>query len=112
MHDHYIETKVLTGILTGKVVVIPRIPFISHNSGLPFELRRRRFPVQLAFAMTINKAQGQTLKKLGVYLPQPVFAHDQLATSRQNVKMAVDYNVHQEEDGYCMLNVVYHGIAN
>ncbi|OWZ07989.1 Helitron helicase [Phytophthora megakarya] len=78
MHDHYIEAKVLTGILTGKVVVISRISLISHNSGLPFELRRRQFPVQLAFAMTINKAQGQTPKELGVYLPQPVFVHGQL----------------------------------
>ncbi|OWZ03953.1 LOW QUALITY PROTEIN: Helitron helicase [Phytophthora megakarya] len=111
MHDHYIEAKVMT-------IVIPRILLISYNSGHPFELRRRQFPVQLAFAMTINKAQGQTLKELGIYLPQPVFAHGQLyvalsrATSRQHVKIAVDYNVHQEGNGYCMLNVVYHGIAN
>ncbi len=39
---------------------------------------RRQFPVQLAFAFTINKAQGQTLKKAGVYLPRPVFTHGQL----------------------------------
>ena len=28
--------------------------------------------------MTINKAQGQTLLRAGVYLPAPVFAHGQL----------------------------------
>ncbi|OWZ20368.1 LOW QUALITY PROTEIN: Helitron helicase [Phytophthora megakarya] len=118
MLDHYIEAKWLTGILTGQVFVIPRIPLISHNSGLPFEIRRGPFPVQLTYAMTINKAQGQTLKGLDVYLPQPVFAHGQLyialsrATSRQHIKIAVDYNFHQEEDGYFTLNDVYHGIAN
>ena len=27
--------------------------------------------------MTINKAQGQTLRFVGLYLPEPVFAHGQ-----------------------------------
>eukprot|EP01083_Nonionella_stella_P158388 515518_1 len=43
---------------------------------MPFQ--RIQYPIQLAFAMTCNKAQGQTLKQLGLYLPIPVFTHGQL----------------------------------
>jgi ATP-dependent DNA helicase PIF1 len=42
---------------------------------MPFTLRRRQFPVRPTFAMTINKAQGQTLKMVGIFLPKPVFTH-------------------------------------
>ena len=43
--------------------------------------------------MTINKAQGQTIPIVGVYLPEPVFSHGQLyvalsrATAKVNIKI-------------------------
>jgi len=45
--------------------------------------------------MTINKAQGQTLQTVGVYLPKPVFCHGQLyvalswCSSRRGVRVLV-----------------------
>ena len=51
----------------------------------------RQFPVQLSFAMMINKAQGQSLKFVGIHLLSPVFCHGQLyvafsrATSSQHI---------------------------
>jgi hypothetical protein len=58
---------------------------------MPFALRRLQFPVRPAFAMTINKSQGQTLKMVGVHLPKTVFCHGQLyvALSRAGSKRAV-----------------------
>ncbi|KAJ0485400.1 putative DNA helicase [Helianthus annuus] len=42
----------------------------------------RSFP----FAMTINKNQGQSLSRVGLYLRQPVFTHGQLYVSLSRVK--------------------------
>ena len=39
---------------------------------------RRKFPVRPAFAININKSQGQTLSEAGVWLNQDVFTHGQL----------------------------------
>ena len=49
--------------------IIPRIKLAPSDINLPFVLERRQFPVRLAYSMTINKAQGQTFDKVGIYLP-------------------------------------------
>lgn len=71
-----IEATILSGKYRGENVLIPRIPMIP--SDMPFEFKRLQFPVRLAFAITINKAQGQTLNICGLDLEQPVFSHGQL----------------------------------
>jgi ATP-dependent exoDNAse (exonuclease V) alpha subunit len=64
-------------------------------SDTPFTFKRRQFPVQPTFAMTINKFQGQTLNWVGLYLLTPVFSHGQLyvacsrVTSRKNLKILI-----------------------
>ena len=49
---------------------------IPSNSPIPF--RRLQFPIRLAFAMTINKSQGQTMSICGLDLENTVFSHGQL----------------------------------
>lgn len=66
------------GVNKGKQVLIPRISLDSNANAYRFTMTRRQFPVKLAFAMTINKAQGQTLRKVGIFLNEPVFGHGQL----------------------------------
>ncbi len=51
---------------------------------IPFQ--RYQYPLQLAFCFTFNKAQGQSLKQMGIYLPAPVFAHGQLYAAVSRVK--------------------------
>uniref|UniRef100_A0A0L8H069 ATP-dependent DNA helicase n=1 Tax=Octopus bimaculoides TaxID=37653 RepID=A0A0L8H069_OCTBM len=73
---HVLEATIITGNMMGENVFIPRIPLISNY--LPFQLKRLQFPVKLSFAMSINKAQGQSLKVVGLNLLQPCFLHGQL----------------------------------
>jgi len=76
LFPHIIEATILTGCAKGEDVFIPRIPLIPTD--LPFDFKRLQFPVRLAFAMSINKAQGQSLKVAGIALDEPCFAHGQL----------------------------------
>lgn len=64
-----IEATIISGKSAGEVVLLPRIPMIPTD--MPFEFKRLQFPVRLAFAMTINKAQGQTLQICGLNLQEP-----------------------------------------
>jgi ATP-dependent DNA helicase PIF1 len=57
--QHVIEVEVATGPAKGQRVFIPRLSITpSDTERMPFTLRHRQFPVRLAFAMTISKAQG------------------------------------------------------
>jgi len=62
----------------GKMVLIPRIRLSPNAETLPVPLKRLQFLVRLAFAMTINKSQGQSVKHVGINLQISVFSHGQL----------------------------------
>ena len=86
-----LDVVLVSGARAGDRVYIPRLVLAPQNPDLPFVLRRRQFPVKLAWCMTLNKAQGQTLKQVGLYLPKPVFSHGQLyvGLSRAGSSLAV-----------------------
>ena len=43
------------------------------DTALPFSFTRGRFPFQPCLTLTINKAQAQTMKYIGLYLAPPGF---------------------------------------
>ena len=116
MGDKVIQAKVISGTRIGESVLISRINLTSTSGDSPFALKRRQFPIKLAFAMTINKSQGQTLKNVGVYLPNPVFSHGQLyvalsrVTSSYGLKMLLINKQGMPND--MTKNVVYREVYN
>ena len=68
-----LRCRILGGDNAGKVVFIPRTTLEPSAEPLLIELSCHQFPICLAFAMTINKAQGQSIKYVGIDLCTPVF---------------------------------------
>ena len=108
LYSKVIDAEVITGPQVGRRIFIPRISLTPSDTNLPFVLRRRQFPIRVAFSMTVNKSQGQTLNHVGFYLPHPVFSHGQLyvalsrITSNQCIKVLLNC------DRQCQTkNVVY-----
>jgi ATP-dependent DNA helicase PIF1 len=103
-----IEAEIITGNNVDKCAFIPHIIMSSFETDWPFVLRHRQFVVRVAFAMTINKSQGQTLNNVGVYLLSPVFSHAQLyvAISRVTCNANIKIFSGQGPDGY-IRNVIY-----
>ncbi|XP_017228008.1 uncharacterized protein LOC108203539 [Daucus carota subsp. sativus] len=72
---HCVMCEVISGSHKGSIHFIPRIQMSPSDSRLPFKLNRLQIPLQICYAMTINKSQGQSLDRVGLYLPSCVFSH-------------------------------------
>ena len=85
LQPNLLKCKILTGDSCGEIAFIHRITLYCENE-YPFIVKRRQFPIKIAFAMTINKAQGQTFKSIGLDLMRDVFNHGQLYVAMSRVR--------------------------
>ena len=96
---------------------LPRWRMETSAAQLGFTLTRKQFPIMPAFCTTINKIQGHTMNKIGIYLDRAIFAHGQLyvALSRAIGPHAVLLMIQETQtqgknsnnDNYHTLNIVH-----
>ena len=77
LYNNLLKCKISVGDKEGQVVFLNRITLFSDKQ-YPFTFKTRQFSIRLAFAMTINKAQGQTYSNVIIDLQKDVFSHGQL----------------------------------
>ncbi|XP_022014481.1 uncharacterized protein LOC110913979 [Helianthus annuus] len=70
-----IEEKIITGMNIGHHTLITRLKMTPSDKRIPVKIASRQFPLSVCFAMT-NKSQGQSLERVGLYLPRPVSVMD------------------------------------
>ena len=93
-----LHCKIASGDYAREEVLNKRIE-INRNDEQYIEWNRRQYPVKPTFAMTINKTQCQTHKKVAVRLDELSFTHGRLyvTTSRvrdpQHLHLAADKSV-------------------
>lgn len=120
LHHNCIQAAVIQGPNKGNPVLIPRIKLAPSDTNLPFILERHQFPLRLAYSMTINKSQGQTFERVGIFLPNPVFSHGQLyvafsrARAMADVKVRVCDTTHQGKKGgkTITFNVIFRDVLH
>ncbi len=80
MSNRVLQVHLLGGDHDGEIAFIPQITLSPSIHGLNFtvQLKRCQFPVQLAFAMTVNRSQGQSVAHVALDLRTHAFAHRQL----------------------------------
>ena len=118
--ENSIQAKIVSECNQGDIVLLTRIDLAPSDVSLPFVLKRRQFPIIPAYAMTINKSQGQTFEYVGIQLDEPVFSHGQLyvALSRCRIPHQVKVHIKQtheqgkllNDERYFTKNVVYRDI--
>jgi ATP-dependent DNA helicase PIF1 len=84
----------------GPDILVPRLPMECTDSKLGIPFIRRQYPILLAYYLTINRSQGQTLDVVGVELPTSVFMHGQIYVSYGRTGDPVELHIFANQDEF------------
>ena len=73
-----------------KIWILPQIPMRDLGSSFLFKIIRLQFPLKIAFALTINRAQGQSATEYGILLlkmdgPMDIYMLPSLSATIQTI---------------------------
>ncbi len=99
--------QVLSGKSAGSIEIFTKSTFTltPEASGLPFTIIRTQFPVIPAYCLTVHKAQGQTMRRVGLIFESDPFTHGQLYVALSRVSGW--HNVFVFLQGNDIINVVH-----
>jgi ATP-dependent DNA helicase PIF1 len=107
LHDRIIEAEIAGGPYRGNTLLIPRIKIKPSEQTFPFQMCRKQFPVRPCFAITSNKAQGQTLQRVAIYLDRHFFSHGSYYVAQSRVGDDDELKIVSLLDAKATQNVVY-----
>jgi hypothetical protein len=103
---------------TPRICFIPKIRFKIQAGKASYQITRTQFPLRLAYAMTYNKSQSQTLHKVIVDVIDAPFAHGHLYVAFSRIRDANNIRILTKPDtiyesidnaeckGVCVTNVI------
>ena len=110
LFKHNIECERIDheGNPTGKMFIVNRISF-TFTVGVPplqIEVIRKQFPLVLAYSLTLNKSQGQTLIRAGIDSRDDAFSHGQMFVCLSRCKNRNAIKFFGETEELILKNVV------
>ncbi|XP_074353358.1 uncharacterized protein LOC141692425 [Apium graveolens] len=100
-----VEFEVICGTFVGSKHFIPRMELSPSDTKMPFKLVRKQMPLQICYAMTINKSQGHSLKTVGLYLPKSVFSHGQYYIAISRVTSPTGLTIFVDDESGAATNI-------
>ena len=98
IYDHCIHA-VTIGSDTEETVLIPRMRFKFRTKyGNSFKMTRTQFPLRLAYSMTYNKSQSQTLQRVLLDVTSQPFCHGHLYVALSRVRSFKDICMYVKEN--------------
>jgi hypothetical protein len=84
---HTAQFEILTGKASGCIDIFTKAAFTitPEASGLPFTIIRKQYPIIPAYCLSVHKAQGQTLNRVGLIFESDPFTHGQLYVALSRV---------------------------